>query len=52
MGEDYENLLKDALDQLPEDNPQKQARLTDMQKSEAAGNYENQARWIGKLLEN
>ncbi|MCZ6605113.1 MAG: hypothetical protein O7A03_08205 [Alphaproteobacteria bacterium] len=47
VGEDYESMLKDALDEIPEDTPEKQTRLGDM--SGTDGNYDAQARWIGKL---
>ena len=49
VGEDYDNLLKDALDELPEDTPEKQIRLTDMLKNVTGGNHQNQQRWIGQI---
>ena len=49
VGEDYETLLKDALDELPEDTPEKQVRLTDMLKNVTGGNHQNQQRWIGQI---
>ncbi len=45
VGEDYGDLLADALDQIDEDTPEKQARLTGMDQVPADGH--GQARWIG-----
>jgi hypothetical protein len=46
-------MLKDALDKMPEDTPEKQARLAAMRAAEAEGNlpegYARQRRWIGVL---
>jgi epoxyqueuosine reductase QueG len=51
-GADYETMLKDALDEIPEDNTDKRERLTAMADAETAGelpqNHDAQARWIGK----
>ncbi len=53
VGADYEAMLKDALDVIPEDTPEKQARLDAMTEAEAGGalplGYEAQRRWIGTL---
>ncbi len=53
VGADYEALLKDALDAIPEHTPEKQARLDAMSDAERSGvrpaSYEAQARWIGAL---
>ncbi len=49
VGDDYETLLKDALDEVPEDTPEKRFRLTDMLKNLTGGNYQNQQRWIGQI---
>ncbi len=53
VGADYEPMLKDALDAIPEHTPAKQARLDAMAKTEQAGalpeTYDGQARWIGTL---
>jgi epoxyqueuosine reductase len=53
VGADYETMLKDALDAIPEHTPDKQARLDAMVQAEAAGalpeTYDAQARWIGAL---
>jgi epoxyqueuosine reductase len=50
VGDDYESMLKDALDQIAEDNPDKQARLQALRALEAGGDrgvdYQNQKRWI------
>ena len=45
VGEDYGDLLADALDQIDEDTPEKQARLTGMDQVPEDGH--GQARWIG-----
>jgi epoxyqueuosine reductase len=51
VGADYEAMLKDALDAIPEHTPAKQARLDAMTTTENAGalpeSYKAQARWIG-----
>ena len=49
VGEDYEALLKDALDDIPEDTEEKQIKLTDMLADVTGGNYPNQSRWIGGI---
>ena len=51
VGQDYEILLKDVLDQIPEDTAEKQSSLSHMLNNVKAGNYKNQSRWIGKLDE-
>ena len=51
VGADYEAMLKDALDEIPEATPEKAARLAQMAEAAAAGdggNYDAQARWIGR----
>ena len=51
VGADYEAMLKDALDAIPENTPAKEARLAAMVQSEAAGPspaYQKQIRWIGR----
>ncbi len=51
VGADYEALLKDALDAIPEDTPDKRARLDALRGAEAAGDrgpgYAARKRWIG-----
>lgn len=53
VGADYERMLKDALDEIPEHTPEKQARLDAMTAAEVAGQlpegYGKQERWIGAL---
>jgi epoxyqueuosine reductase len=53
VGADYDQLLRDALDVIPEGTPQKQERLDDMTKSEERGelpeSYIKASRWIGTL---
>ena len=44
-------MLKDALDAIPENTPQKEARLAAMVAADAAGpspTYQKQIRWIGR----
>jgi epoxyqueuosine reductase len=51
VGADYEPMLRDALDAIPENTPQKEARLAAMVASETAGPvpaYHQQIRWIGR----
>jgi len=51
VGADYEKMIGDTLDEIPEDTPEKAARLTAMTDAEAAGKYpaefDAQKRWIG-----
>jgi len=51
VGADYERLLEDALHVIPEDTPDKQARLTAMVDAETSGNmpseFDANRRWIG-----
>ena len=53
VGADYEAMLKDALDEIPEDTPDKRARLEKMAAAERKEGlpeeYTEQARWIGWL---
>jgi ferredoxin len=52
VGADYEPMLKDALDAIAENTPQKEARLAAMASAEAVGptpEYQRQRRWIGVL---
>jgi epoxyqueuosine reductase len=48
VGADYEGMLKDALDAIPENSPQKEARLAAMSAAEPAPAYQKQIRWIGR----
>jgi len=52
VGEDYA-LLQDALEQIPESTPDKEARAAEMVQRERAGElpdtYSAQARWIGEI---
>lgn len=54
VGADYERMLKDALEEIPERSAEKQARLEAMKEAEAKGelppSYESQRRWIGELI--
>jgi ferredoxin len=52
VGADYEPMLKDALDAIAENTPQKEARLAEMTAADAKGDspqYVRQRRWIGIL---
>lgn len=53
VGADYQAMLADALDKIPEDNAAKQARRAEMARAEAMGklpgDYGDQIRWIGQL---
>jgi epoxyqueuosine reductase QueG len=53
VGGDYETMLKDALDEIPEASEEKTLRLADMLTAEQAGDlpdaYTGHDRWIGKL---
>ncbi len=51
VGEDYEFMLKDAMDHIPEDTEVKQQRLEQLRAEQSAGRrgpgYDAQKRWIG-----
>ncbi|MHA1537055.1 MAG: hypothetical protein ACTSUD_05835 [Alphaproteobacteria bacterium] len=51
VGADYETMLKDALEEIPEDSEEKRNRAGTMADAERAGEiaagYSGQARWIG-----
>ena len=47
VGDDYA-MLQDALDDIPETSPEKEARLADMLGKPEPESYTAQARWIGK----
>ena len=53
VGADYAAMLNDALDKIPEDTPDKEARVAAMDAQEKAGHlpdaYAEQRRWIGDL---
>lgn len=53
VGADYEPMLMDALEQIPETTPDKETRLREMAENAARGvpsaNYLAQRRWIGAL---
>lgn len=53
IGADYDAMLKDALDAIPEDTPEKQKRLAAMRVLESRGDpgpgYRDHRRWIGTL---
>jgi epoxyqueuosine reductase QueG len=49
VGVDYEPMLKDALDAIPENTPAKEGRLAAMPKGEVSAAYQRQIRWIGRM---
>ena len=53
VGEDYERMLREVLDDIPEDNADKRARREAMAGAERDGGpgdgYDAQRRWIGRL---
>jgi epoxyqueuosine reductase QueG len=49
VGADYEALLKDALDAIPENTPSKEARLAAMAGAEPSAAYQRQIHWIGRI---
>jgi epoxyqueuosine reductase len=50
VGADYEAMLKDAVEAIPENTPQKEARLAAMVAAEPAPAYQQQIRWIGRRI--
>jgi Fe-S oxidoreductase len=50
VGADYEPMLKDALDAIPETTREKEARLAAMAGSEPSPAYQRQIRWIGRRI--
>jgi epoxyqueuosine reductase len=50
VGADYEPMLKDALDTIPENTPQKEARLAAMMATEPSEPYQRQIHWIGRRI--
>jgi epoxyqueuosine reductase len=50
VGADYEPMLKDALDTIAENTPQKEARLAAMVAAEPSEPYQRQIHWIGRRI--
>jgi epoxyqueuosine reductase len=50
VGADYEPMLKDALDAIPENTPAKEARLAAMVAAEPSPQYQRQIHWIGRRI--
>ncbi|MDP4593531.1 MAG: hypothetical protein NWT00_03065 [Beijerinckiaceae bacterium] len=54
VGADYDAMLKDALETIAEETPDKDARLDKMKKDESLGrwsdSFQQQKRWIGKPI--
>jgi epoxyqueuosine reductase len=50
VGADYEPMLKDALDTIPENTPEKEARLAAMVATEPSEPYQRQIHWIGRRI--
>jgi epoxyqueuosine reductase len=49
VGTDYESMLADALNEIPENTPQKESRVAIMSKNPESGAYAAQRQWIGTL---
>jgi epoxyqueuosine reductase len=49
VGADYESMLADALDEIPENTAEKERRLEIMERDPESGAYSTQQRWIGNL---
>lgn len=49
VGADYEAMLKDALEEIPENTPAKEARLAEMVRAESSGTG-HPIRWIGRRI--
>ena len=49
VGADYEKMLADALEHIPENTPAKESRLESMKKRPAAGEYDKHKHFIGFL---
>ncbi len=53
VGADYQAMLQDALEEIAEDTPEKQQRLSGMMAAERTGDmpeaFAQQSQWIGKL---
>jgi epoxyqueuosine reductase len=50
VGADYEPMLKEALDTIPESTPEKEARLAAMVAAEPSPQYQRQIHWIGRRI--
>jgi epoxyqueuosine reductase len=49
VGADYEPMLRDALEAIPENTPQKEARLAQMVAAEPSQAYQRQIHWVGRM---
>ena len=49
VGADYETMLADALEHIPENTPMKEARIESMKKNPLSGDYEKHKHFIGFL---
>jgi len=49
VGADYEPMLKDGLDAIAENTPQKEARLAQMVATEPSPPYQRQVHWVGRM---
>jgi hypothetical protein len=52
VGDDYDDMLKATLEEIPEDTPEKQSRFISLDLSENSIAYRNRAEWIGRLQSN
>lgn len=51
VGADYDDMLKEALEEIPEDTPEKQNKLNAMDLSEQTEAYQRKSNWIGRLAQ-
>ncbi|MGH8734853.1 MAG: hypothetical protein ACREVB_14285, partial [Burkholderiales bacterium] len=49
VGADYEPMLKDALDAIPENTSETEARLAAMVAAEPSEPYRRQIHWVGRM---
>ena len=49
VGADYEPMLKDAVEAIPENTPAKEARLAAMTKDDASAAYQREVQWVGRM---
>jgi ferredoxin len=49
VGADYEPMLKDALDAIPEATREKEARLAALAAAEPSAEYQRQIHWVGRM---
>lgn len=50
VGADYDPMLRDAVEKIPEATPQKEARLAAMTAAEPSAAYQRKIHWIGRRI--